>query len=267
MENPFPGMDPWMEDQWGDAHHSIISFGREQIRPRLPSDLKARVEERVYVATDPPRPRGSDVRLPDLRVVERPVPVAQPRAAAGGAVAVAKPLVIRLGGDTVTEGLIEIRERRPSNRLVTVVEVLSPTNKRRGTGRKEYLRKQRECLRAGVNLVEIDLLRGGRWSVVAPLESLPDDESESAYRVSVWRAASPEDVEFYPIGLRDRLPAILVPLRETDAAIPLELQPLINQAYVSGEYDDTDYARPPVPPLDEDDYAWAKSVLKGKGLL
>lgn len=270
MENPFPGMDPWMEDQWGDAHARMIIYACDQMRPYLPVDLRARVEERVFVSAGPPRRRGT--RQPDLYVSERrgrPVgsPAGRATAAQEGGVALAQPLRLAFGVDQHTETFIEIRERRPSGRLVTVVEVLSPANKRRGSGRTEYVRKQRECLAAGVNLVEIDLLRGGRWTVVAPPDELPQDVGEPPYRVSVWRAADPDEVEFYPLSLRDRLPAIGVPLRETDADAPLDLQSLLNQTYVAGEYDDTDYAVDPVPRLSADDLAWARQLLTEKGLL
>jgi hypothetical protein len=47
------------------------------------------------------------------------------------------------------------------NRIVTVIEFLSPTNKVRGPGQDEYLKKQSELRQGGVNLVEIDLVRSG----------------------------------------------------------------------------------------------------------
>jgi hypothetical protein len=176
--------------------------------------------------------------------------------------------VVSLGSDPVTEGFVEIRERRPSSRLVTVIEVLGPANKAAGTGRKKYLAKQLEYRRAGVNLVEIDLLRGGRWTVVAPPDKLPDDIMDAAaYRVSVWRATSPDDADFFPIGLRESLPVIPVPLRSTDEDVPLDLQPLLNRVYDLGGYDDTDYEANPKPRLSRQDASWAEKNLRAKGLL
>ena len=48
--------------------------------------------------------------------------------------------------------------------------------------------------------------------------------------------------------------------------MPLELQPLVNEAYRNGTYEDTDYRRDPVPPLDPEDAAWADALLREKGL-
>ena len=51
---------------------------------------------------------------------------------------------------------------RASNEVVTVIEVLSPSNKRPGSdGRKEYLEKRNQVLMSTAHLIELDLLRGG----------------------------------------------------------------------------------------------------------
>src|SRR4030081_1802532 len=104
MASPFPGMDPYLEQFWGDVHASLIIYARDQLRRALPGDLRARVEERVVVETPLGRERD---RYPDLRVVERGH---RKRAAAPrkGGVAVAEPLVIHLPDDSITEGYIEI---------------------------------------------------------------------------------------------------------------------------------------------------------------
>ena len=52
---------------------------------------------------------------------------------------------------------------RGKNELVTVIEVLSPTNKLPGSdGNKEYTQKRERLLNSHVNFIEIDLLRGGQ---------------------------------------------------------------------------------------------------------
>ncbi len=61
------------------------------------------------------------------------------------------------------EAFVEIYEATPEQRLVTCIEVLSPSNKRPNTpGWDLYLRKRQSLLLGDTNLVEIDLLRGGR---------------------------------------------------------------------------------------------------------
>ena len=56
-------------------------------------------------------------------------------------------------------------------RLVTAIEILSPSNKKPGdNGRTSYLQKQGEFRLANVNLIEIDLLRGGIHTTAIPIE-------------------------------------------------------------------------------------------------
>jgi hypothetical protein len=84
--------------------------------------------------------------------------------------------------------------------------------------------------------------------------------------VCVRRGWEPTAVQIYPVPLRLRLPVIQVPLRQTDADVPLDLQALIEQCYRNGGYDDDiDYHRPPDPPLDGDDDSWADEALRSQG--
>lgn len=265
MDNPFPGMDPWMEDQWGDAHASLITYARDQLRERLPSGLRARIQERVFLETAVGEGRNL---YPDLRVIER-VASRQPTrgspAATQGGTAIAEPLIIDLADEPVTQGYIEIQDPKSGNRVVTIIELLSPANKHPGEGQRLYRQKQQECLATGVNLVEIDLLRGGQRAQAVPEDRVPASH-RTPYRVCVWRASRPLSAELYRVPLREPLPAVRVPLRESDGDAVLELQPLLNRAYQNGDYDDTNYDLDPVPPLSSDDAAWAVQILREKGL-
>src|SRR5437867_1545613 len=108
MRSPFPGMDPYLESHWGDVHHRLIQYACDALQPRLPEDLVARVEERVFLETDPELIR---LMVPDVRVaqVQRAVPAGAPATEAGG-VAIAEPLVFEVRDEPVTEGRLEIRE-------------------------------------------------------------------------------------------------------------------------------------------------------------
>jgi hypothetical protein len=71
------------------------------------------------------------------------------------------------------EAFVEIYEATPEQRLVTKIEILSPSNKRpRTPGYDLYLRKRQSLLLGDANLVEIDLLRGG--SRMPMLDLWPD---------------------------------------------------------------------------------------------
>lgn len=260
MSSPFPGMDPYLEAHWGDIHHRLITYASDAIQPGLPSDLRARVEERVYLES--PDGRGRSV-YPDVRVIERPSrgETSQPE----GGLAVAEPLVLQFPSEEITEGYIEIREAGTDSKVITIIEFVSMSNKQSGEGRDKYLQKQQECRAAGVNRVEIDLLRAGQRVFSFPEQSIPLSD-RTPYRVAVWRACRPFQVEYYAIGLQQRLPAIGIPLRETDSDVALNLQAILDQAYRNGAYDDLDYTRDADPPLEGEDAPWADALLREKGL-
>ena len=163
MPSPFPGMDPYLEAHWGDVHSSLVIYARNELQKVLPGDLRARVEQRVVV-TGLSRPRSL---YPDVRVIETQRKSHRPASGLTGN-AIAEPVVIELPDEAETQTFVEIRQVSPEARLVTVLEVLSPSNKKAGDAQEQYLRKQLEFLQAGITLVEIDLLREGEWVVALP---------------------------------------------------------------------------------------------------
>lgn len=263
MPSPFPGMDPYLEAHWGDVHTSLIIYSRDQLRARLPEDLRARVEERVFVESeDDDDPRSI---YPDVRVVERPYGQQPLSATETGSVAIAlaEPVVVRMQDEAKTETFIEIRDVSSGGRVVTVIEFVSPSNKTPGKGRDLYRRKQMELEAAHVNSVEIDLLRAGNHVISCPLKIMPA-KCRGPYRISVRRATEPDAWEVYPVSLREPLPAIRIPLRDSDPDVPLNLQALIDQCYLNGQYEDIDYAREPEPRLEAADAQWADSLVREK---
>lgn len=260
MPSPFPGMDPYLEQFWGDVHASLVLYIRDQLQPNLPATLRARVEERVFVEA----PTGLRRYVaPDVRVVQRGRGKGAAASAAG--VAVAEPVVIPLPDEPVTQGYVEIIDVASGKKVITVIEVLSPANKLPGPGQEQYLQKQREVLAGGVNLVEIDLLRRGQRIAALPADQVPPD-LRTPYLVVVRRATNPLAAELYALPLRQRLPAIKVPLRKKDADVPLDLQALIAQCYQNGGYDaDIDYRAEADPPLEADEAEWADELLRRQG--
>ena len=261
MPSPFPGMDPYLEAHWGDIHHAIVNYARDAIQEQLPNQLFARMEERVYIET----PAKRMARYPDVRIVESETSFEHSSESAGEEVMVAEPKLLELEADPKTEGFIEIREVGGEERLVTVIEVLSPANKTVGAGHWQYQRKQKDCQCGQVSLVEIDLLRGGTWTVLAPEDKLPEP-MRSPYRISVWRQWRPVSLEFYHAPLRKRLPAIRIPLRDSDSDVALDLQALIDRAYRFGRYERTDYSVDPAGPLANDDATWLDALLREQGV-
>ena len=255
-------MDPYLEQHWLDVHHRLATYACDQLQRKLPRDLRARIEERVFVEADEEgQYRGIH---PDVRVIEHPMPVATGTPPEGG-VATAEPIVVRTADDPISQGYLEIFDASSGNRVVTVIEFVSPSNKVPGEGRDLYLRKQREVIGAKANLVEVDLTRTGQRSLAAKMFEIPR-QHHATYLVCVTRGWKWGQSEVYSLPLAERLPAIRVPLRQTDADVPLDLQSLIDQCYENGGYDTIDYRQPFQPPLDPPDLAWAEAWLRAKGL-
>jgi len=63
---------------------------------------------------------------------------------------------------------IEILDLHSGQRVVAVIEVVSPSNKCPGPGRDAYLAKQREIMGSTAHLIEIDLLRAGEHVISVP---------------------------------------------------------------------------------------------------
>ncbi|MCY2992152.1 MAG: DUF4058 family protein [Planctomycetota bacterium] len=261
MASPFPGMDPYLEQFWRDVHARLIIYAADQLQGRLPGDLRARVEERVVVESGAGEERNV---YPDIRIVERG------RGPAGAAttetdVAVLEPVILRLENESMTETFIEVIDVGSGKRVVTVIEVLSLANKLPGDGQEKYRQKQDELRAGGVSLVELDLLRTGQRRLGVPYRRLPISH-RTAYQVCVRRGWDPAAVEVYPVPIRQRLPTVRIPLRQTDAEVPLDLQTLIEQCYRNGGYDaDLDYHHPPQPPLTAEDDSWADNLLRSQG--
>jgi hypothetical protein len=255
-------MDPYLEPHWGDVHTSLVTYTRDALRTQLPPELRARVEERVVLETPQGLGRGL---FPDVRVVEFP-PRPAPGAPARASLAVPEPLIVEAQPEPMTDRFIQIIDRSSGNRVVTVIEVISPANKLPGPNRKQYLRKQQELVRSDTSLVEIDLLRQGRHVAAVALEQIPTGRG-GTYLVCVRRAGNPTLAELYPISLRQPLPTVKVPLRPQDADALLDLQAMVRQAYESGSYEGTlDYSKDPEPRLRWPDEEWIDQLLREKGL-
>jgi hypothetical protein len=261
MKSPFPGMDPYLEARWGDVHQRLITYAADQLGPLLAPDLRARIEERVFVETEAEQVRRI---VPDLHVAQYQSSHTPPPARhETSGVAVAEPMVFLLQDEAVTESYIEIRTLG-SRDVITVIEILSPANKAGREGQRLYLQKQRKLLHSQTNLVEIDWVRSGTRVLAFPEHRIAT-QHRGDYLVCVRCAWSERARELYALPLRERLPGIPIPLRKTDDAILLNLKALIDQCYQNGGHDDIDYTQPPVPPLSADDAAWAQPLLKAAG--
>jgi uncharacterized protein DUF4058 len=260
MPSPFPGMDPYLEGYlWPDVHSALASKIRQQLTPLLRPRYTARLA--VYVVEDPSPENEIGILSPDVEVL-RPVseapsarsgPSHAPEAVPAGGITpavlsipVVLPVEARLVG-------VELRDTA-GNRLIASIELLSPVNKRE-PGLTQYRGKRQRLYQSGVHLLELDLIRRGTRPVTHPRLA------DAAYVVALTRAhAGRTDV--WPLGVRDPLPRVPVPLVPPDEDVPLDLGAALQAVYDEAAYDlSIDYgADPPPPPLSEADREWIRTL-------
>ena len=264
MPSPFPGMDPWLERPalFPDLHDEFISSLRMALNRSLPDGYAALGSSLVWI--DPTHRCEPDLSvLSDFERADGEI--ATDLFSQMGMVAVAAEPI----AEPWSEPYLEIRAVE-DERLVTAIEVLSPSNKRAGDdGRTAYLQKQSEFRRAGVNLVEIDLLRGGIHTTAVPLNRLKLILADYDYHVCVTVMGDPIRFELKPFRLSDRLPSIVIPLDPGVRPVVVDLQPVLERAFDTGRYAQfAKYAtKQPMPPLTAEQQAWAEGMLKANKLL
>jgi hypothetical protein len=264
-------MDPFLEaPAWfPDLHDHLIARMSETLMACLPAPYFSLIGSRVWV--DPvQRPIG-----PDNKILRGPGPSpTAPQGNGGVAVALTQatlPLVINVPHEEIVEKRIDVYARHePEDRLVTVIEVLSPTNKTPGKqGLQRYRQKQQEVLASDVHLVEIDLLRDGHHATAVPEDLLRAKAGTLAYHVSIHHFDNLEDYFVYPIRLEEALPAIAIPLLPGDGEVTVDLQAVFTHCYDTGPYRrSVRYAKgQTVPALDPEQTTWMLQLLRQAGML
>ncbi|MCI0360550.1 MAG: DUF4058 family protein [Planctomycetaceae bacterium] len=254
MPSPFPGMNPYLEQEavWHSLHEQFPAYCQEMLTAQVRPKYFVKLDVNIYIHELPDSQRF--LGRPDISLgATNPMP------ARSGAATLAAPLYGRFGPaiDVVKEAFVEVHER-DTRRVVCVIELLSPTNKAPGVDRETYLAKRIRYSQSSVHFVEIDLLRA--WQKM-PVEDLP----ECDYCVQVSRAEERPRVGLWPIMLRDRLPTIPIPLLAPDPDARLDLQALLHRLYDAGGYEDYIYSGTPQPPLSAEDADWAAAILNAVG--
>ena len=252
--SPFPGMDPYLERNWSDVHGHLITYAADALNATLPDDLLARTERHVGVGDDADGDRAGAV-VPDVEVLDR---------GGGTALAVAADLMSRLAPLRIDfavkparPGRRYVEVRDVDGRLVTVIEFVSPANKS-GDGGRQFTSKRDRLIGAGVNVVEVDLTRGGGdWRRLYPPAVRRARGADAEFRAVIYAAPGVGDVGasvwLHPMPLGEPLPAVKIPLRPGETPVELALQPLVDAAYRNGRYGRTiDYDRACDPPLPDD---------------
>jgi len=255
MPSPFPGMDPYLEhpDVWPDVHNRLIAALGDDLSPALRPRYYVALEERTYLEEPAELVLGGQ---PDLAVVGRG------RGAEAGAEPRRTPAEVEVElpmSEPVRETYLEVRTV-PEGEVVTVIELLSPANKRPGTGRRIFLEKRTEVLSIPESLVEIDLLRSGE---PMPTVSTP---VVSDYSILISRPRRRPKADLIAWSVRDPIPAFPVPLRRGEEEPSVDLGKVLHALYDRASYDlRIDYRREPAPPLAPAQAEWAAALLRPRG--
>ncbi|MBD2772272.1 DUF4058 family protein [Iningainema tapete] len=260
MPSPFPGMNPYLENPalWKEVHNLLIVAIFDALNPKLRPKYRVAIEQRVYQTAGD---NSLLVGIPDV-AVQRSQTALNPKTAN---IAIATPPVQAMTvtipmPETIRESYLSVREVT-TREVVTVIEVLSPKNKRAGEGRRAYEKKRRRVLGSFTNLVEIDLLRDGKQMRIL------SNDTKSDYRILVSRGEYRPKADLYAFNLQDVIPEFPLPLREEDVEPIVNLQTLLTELYDRASYDLViDYSIEPVPPLPQVDAVWADKILQEKGL-
>ena len=261
MSNPFPGMDPYIEQRsiWQTFHSSFIAVLRSAINEDLPAQYAATIEQRLALEVNEDGPRSTlvaDVSVADTegfgddRTDSRLATLAAPEI-------VSAPQL----DERPVEWSIEISDVSSPfrSRVVTLIEALSFANKQPGRDGDFFEAKRNAVVASDVHYVEIDLLRGGRrW---------PEISLDASYCVAVSLTSDRDQIAVWPCPLRDPLPTIAIPLARDDRPLRISLQQVVNKAYVDERYVSRRIHKgTPDPPLSEPDCAWAEDLLAAAGL-
>jgi Protein of unknown function (DUF4058) len=257
MASPFPGMDPYLEDQgyWKELHSKFVNVIQEALAEQVPDSYEVRLEERLSLIYEP----DSDLKRniwPDVAILGKSEATLPERP--GPSTLALEPITLPLRmyqTEELIEHRIEIR-RFPNRELVTVVELLSPSNKE-PPGERLYLEKHFELIHQAVHLVELDFLICGKRM---PIDAdLPSGQYFAFVSRAEWRPMS----EVYAWSIRDPLPTIRIPLLAPDPDVPLELASIFKTVYERARFQRSiNYQAPLGLPIGPVDRTWAETIAR-----
>ena len=254
--SPFPGMDPYLEspDLWPDVHSRLMNIFAEQLMPLLAPKYVAALETQLVIDQVS---QNFSMAVPDVTITQTKIDNLADDHDTAVAIAPA-PVRLRVPlSEPIRVTTLHIK-RVEDKKLVTVLELLSPINKRASKGRAKYLKKRNAFFQSEVHLIEIDLLRNWEkmpfWEGVIP---------ESDYLMMVSRAHERPNCDVWLIQLRQSLPVLPVPLLQPDSDVPLDISQALRTAYERARYDlRINYNKPPIPSLKKADMVWVAGLFK-----
>ena len=262
MPSPLPGMDPYLEAPgfWSSFHSRLIVALADAIEAKLSPEYYVEVETRVYLS-EGLNDGNRLVGIPDAAVVKSATKAASRQASGNQTSSISvqlRPQTVEVPmPEEVTERYLEIRGLE-TGEVITVIELLSPKNKRPGQGRVAYEEKRNVVLSSCTHLIELDLLRAGEPMVVL------GQVAPTPYRILISPSDRRPSADLYGVTLQQPLPEIPICLKPSDSLLRVNLQAVLNGVYDRGRYRSRiDYSQAPPPPaLPPADQDWLTEYLK-----
>jgi len=215
-------MDPYLEADklWPAFQHQMIACLYQVLLPGLVDRYRARINQRSYLTE--------------------------------------QPLFTSIIREQHLEEFIEVRQRS-DNRLVTLIDMVSPINKTRSQGRSAYLESRKQARSQNASVVEIDLVLQGQPMLDYSREGLPEWD----FAITVTRCTQPERYEIYTTTLQKRLPRFKIPLASDDRDTVLDLQATFSRCYDQANFSaQIDYKMDPPLKLKDTDRKWLGDALR-----
>ncbi|PZV05294.1 MAG: hypothetical protein DCF22_24785 [Leptolyngbya sp.] len=260
MPSPFPGMNPYLEYPafWSSFHTRLMVAIADVVAPQLSSQYYVEVESRTYQSDE-----GEEellIGIPDAVVFAGQGDLLSTESSGLESSSIATQLrpekvTVPMPLD-VKQRYLEVREMG-TDAVITVIELLSPTNKRTGEGRTAYEKKRRLILGSDTHLVEMDLLRGGKPMIVRGIQSA------STYCILISRSPQRPTADYYGVTLRQPLPSFPIPLKPGDTEPVVPMQEVFAQLFDRARYRTRIDYRQPIPPpnLAQADQQWVNDLL------
>ena len=246
-------MDPYLEGSiWHAVHNGLIYQLAKTLSDHVPDDLFVDTEVKTILVDE----IGAEYQqmYPNVAVYKRRADdsgiINEPPHEYGGA----EPATLTISHLPIKTQSIKVIEIE-SRRVITAVEVISPVNKF-GFGFEEYENKVDALHTAGVNVLEIDLIRRGKRRYQETSRQV------APYCITLFEALRHAS-SIWLLQLLDPLPTIKVPLRGHDSPVPIDLQEALSKFYADrklGKRIDYTQATPP-PKLTAKEQASISTLL------
>jgi uncharacterized protein DUF4058 len=225
MSSPFPGMDPYLEAPplWPEFHHNLVVCWMEVLLPSIGDRYRLRIGSREYVNQ--------------------------------------QVLLVSVIKEQHKEEYLEVRQRG-TDKLITLVDLISPANRATAVGRQAYLAGRAEARQAGAHVVEHDLVLQGQTCLDIAPDSVPDYD----YAITVGRARQPDRFEMYTTTVQKKLPRIRLPLASDDRDLVVDVQAIFTRCYDRFFTGRINYKKDPPILLRDSDHKWMVQTLKQAGL-